>query len=31
VGSHYLLGWSQNPGAANPSGATQHSRVLLWE
>ncbi len=30
VGSHYLLGWSQNPGAANPSGATQHSRVLLW-
>ena len=30
VGSQYLLGWSQNPGAANPSGAAQHSRVLLW-
>jgi ureidoglycolate lyase len=30
VDSHYLLGWSQNPGAAKASGDCEHSRVLLW-
>lgn len=30
VGSHYLLGWSTNPGDAQRDGARERPRVLLW-